>query len=28
MLVAYELGIDCGEYYHYAHNLHLYNNKL
>ena len=28
MLVAYELGIDVGEYYHYAHNLHLYNNKL
>ena len=28
MLVAYERGIQCGEYYHYAHNLHLYNNKL
>ena len=28
MLVAYELGIECGEYYHYAHNLHLYNNKI
>ena len=28
MLVAYELGIQCGEYYHYTHNLHLYNNKL
>ena len=28
MLVAYELGVECGEYYHYAHNLHLYNNKL
>ena len=28
MLVAYELGIDVGEYYHFAHNLHLYNNKL
>ena len=28
MLVAYQLGIDVGEYYHYAHNLHLYNNKL
>ena len=28
MLVAYELGIEVGEYYHYAHNLHLYNNKL
>jgi len=28
MLVAYELGIECGEYHHYAHNLHLYNNKL
>jgi thymidylate synthase len=28
ILVAYELGIELGEYYHFAHNLHLYNNKL
>ncbi len=28
MLVAYELGIEIGTYYHFAHNLHLYNDKL
>jgi len=28
MLVAYELGIRTGTYYHFAHNLHLYNDKL
>jgi len=27
-LVAERLNIEVGEYYHYAHNLHLYNNKL
>ena len=27
-LVASRVGIDTGKYYHYAHNLHLYNNKL
>ena len=27
-LVADELNIEVGEYYHYAHNLHLYNNKI
>jgi len=27
-LVADRLSIDIGEYYHYAHNLHLYNNKI
>jgi len=27
-LVAERLSIDIGEYYHYAHNLHLYNNKI
>jgi thymidylate synthase len=27
-LVADELKIDVGEYYHYAHNFHLYNNKI
>ena len=28
MLVANELGIEIGTYYHFAHNLHLYNDKL
>ena len=28
MLVAYETGYELGTYYHFAHNLHLYNNKL
>ena len=28
MLVAHELGIPVGTYYHFAHNLHLYNDKL
>ena len=27
-LVADRLSIDSGNYYHYAHNLHLYNNKI
>ncbi len=27
-LVAYETGYLMGTYYHFAHNLHLYNNKL
>jgi len=27
-LVAIEVGIDIGEYYHFAHNLHLYNNII
>ena len=27
-LVAVEVGIDIGEYYHFAHNLHLYNNII
>jgi len=27
-LIADKLDIKVGEYYHYAHNLHLYNNKL
>lgn len=27
-LVADRVGIPIGEYYHFAHNLHLYNNKL
>ena len=28
IMVADRLNIEVGEYYHYAHNLHLYNNKL
>ena len=28
MLVAYETGYDLGWYYHFAHNMHLYNDKL
>ena len=27
-MVADRLSIDVGTYYHYAHNLHLYNDKL
>lgn len=27
-LVAERLSIELGTYYHFAHNLHLYNNKL
>ena len=26
--VAYELNLPVGTYYHFAHNLHLYNDKL
>jgi thymidylate synthase len=28
IMVAYELGVDVGEYFHFAHNLHLYNDKI
>jgi len=28
MLVAQRTGYDVGTYYHFAHNLHLYNDKL
>jgi len=28
MYVAYQLNLPVGVYYHYAHNLHLYNDKL
>jgi len=28
MYVAYELNLPVGTYYHFAHNLHLYNDKL
>ena len=27
-IVAKRLYIEIGTYYHFAHNLHLYNNKL
>ena len=27
-LVADELNMEVGEYYHYAHNLHLYKDKI
>jgi len=27
-MVAYRLSIPVGSYYHHAHNLHLYNNKI
>ena len=27
-LVADRINIEVGEYYHYAHNLHLYNDKI
>ena len=27
-LVAFRLSIDTGWYYHHAHNMHLYNDKL
>ena len=26
--VAREIGIEMGEYYHFAHNLHIYNDKI
>ena len=28
MYVAYQIGLPVGTYYHFAHNLHLYNDKL
>jgi len=28
LLVAQKAGYDVGTYYHFAHNLHLYDNKL
>ena len=27
-MIANEINIDIGVYYHFAHNLHIYNNKL
>ena len=27
-LMAYRLDIETGTYYHFAHNMHLYNNKI
>lgn len=26
--VSHAIGVEVGTYYHYAHNMHLYNNKL
>jgi thymidylate synthase len=28
LLVADELGLLVGKYFHFAHNLHLYNNII
>ena len=28
MLVSHRAGYDVGTYYHFAHNLHLYNDKI
>ena len=27
-MMSYRLSIEVGTYYHFAHNLHLYNNKI
>ena len=27
-LMSFRLGIETGVYYHFAHNMHLYNNKI
>ena len=27
-MISLELGIEPGVYYHFAHNMHLYNNKI
>lgn len=27
-MIANEIGVEVGVYYHFAHNMHLYNNKL
>ena len=27
-MISLELGIETGTYYHFAHNMHLYNNKI
>ena len=27
-MISVELGIETGTYYHFAHNMHLYNNKI
>jgi len=28
MMIAERLEIPVGVYYHFAHNMHLYNNKI
>ena len=27
-MISLELGIETGTYYHFAHNMHLYNDKI
>ena len=27
-LIAHELNVEPGVYYHFAHNMHLYNDKI
>ena len=27
-LMSFRLGIETGVYYHFAHNMHLYNDKI
>ena len=27
-MISLELGVDTGVYYHFAHNMHLYNDKI
>ena len=27
-MISLELGIEPGVYYHFAHNMHLYNDKI
>ena len=27
-MIAKEINMDMGTYYHFAHNLHIYNDKL
>ena len=27
-MISLELGVETGTYYHFAHNMHLYNDKI
>ena len=27
-MIAHEVGVEVGVYYHFAHNMHLYNDKI